>query len=591
VFLYRRLPDTDFAGTWALPGGKVENGESLAEAAQREITDKTGAHVRPPDAYLGAYSTSGYEIIVFMLACSRPDEAAMQKAHSGRWVQIAELEQSTDLAPNVRRACLDGLASVQAKATIRDLESIGRIVTPAKQALEKSFRPAGPPSAGGGWNHFLRFQEPGIMGTALALRSLAACGYPLCCPIVHSAQVFLKRAALPSGGWSSLLIRKTADLEEFAHTESTALALLGLTETGVDLGDEAVTRGIDWLLHNQLQNGGWELTGRSSNSRVLPTVLTLELIRNVAVSTPQWPAELSISQKRLADAYEKGVSWLVEAKEQRFPRWAELSFSEEPRQNPSIPHTALAAQVLLKHGHATVALALEAVDWLAELGPSQWKPALETVTVSSRLSEVIVLHWTHFSLPLCALAVAAAIKQRPCETYSRILLESASAIMKGQKTSGAAAGTWPHPDGSNREPVWAIRDCVAALQAIRESRPLMPGMDPWESRTRTLQDLEPLVLSDRAPVTIGKGEGGESADSREQGGLAGLIGVWTLVATAGTFGFLFLVFWELGAFPRLLHLEDALSELLSATIFAALGVALGVVIGSLRRNGRGKKER
>lgn len=47
VLLLRRTNDGDEAGTWSVPGGKVEDGESLEQAAAREVMEETGRECRP----------------------------------------------------------------------------------------------------------------------------------------------------------------------------------------------------------------------------------------------------------------------------------------------------------------------------------------------------------------------------------------------------------------------------------------------------------------------------------------------------------------------------------------------------------------
>lgn len=44
LFVKRKNPPAQ--GTWALPGGSVECGETLAEAAKREVMEETGLDVR-----------------------------------------------------------------------------------------------------------------------------------------------------------------------------------------------------------------------------------------------------------------------------------------------------------------------------------------------------------------------------------------------------------------------------------------------------------------------------------------------------------------------------------------------------------------
>ena len=51
IFLTRRADN----GQWCLPGGRMESGESVAEACEREVWEETGLHVRVK-RLVGVYS-------------------------------------------------------------------------------------------------------------------------------------------------------------------------------------------------------------------------------------------------------------------------------------------------------------------------------------------------------------------------------------------------------------------------------------------------------------------------------------------------------------------------------------------------------
>ncbi|MFQ6009494.1 MAG: NUDIX domain-containing protein, partial [Candidatus Zixiibacteriota bacterium] len=52
-------------GLWGLPGGKIEPGESISEAAMREVKEETGLNVRT-ERLLGVYSKPKNRIVTFL---------------------------------------------------------------------------------------------------------------------------------------------------------------------------------------------------------------------------------------------------------------------------------------------------------------------------------------------------------------------------------------------------------------------------------------------------------------------------------------------------------------------------------------------
>ncbi len=83
------------AGTWAIPGGRVERGESLAEAVVREVVEETGI-----EAVCGAYigtreliADGPHQVILTyrmdMLESTEPQ--AGSDATEARWVQLIDV--------------------------------------------------------------------------------------------------------------------------------------------------------------------------------------------------------------------------------------------------------------------------------------------------------------------------------------------------------------------------------------------------------------------------------------------------------------------------------------------------------------------
>ncbi len=83
-----------FAGEWALPGGFVEEGERVIDAAPRELAEETGLHVGSL-RLLGVYDTPGrdprgWTVSVVYLARVQAQEpvSGADDARDARWFPI-----------------------------------------------------------------------------------------------------------------------------------------------------------------------------------------------------------------------------------------------------------------------------------------------------------------------------------------------------------------------------------------------------------------------------------------------------------------------------------------------------------------------
>lgn len=97
VLLIRRLKDP-FAGTWALPGGFVDENERLTDAARRELQEETGVTVAELEQLYTAGDPGrdprGWTVSVAYLARVSPDEAkaaAADDAEAVEWFALDEL--------------------------------------------------------------------------------------------------------------------------------------------------------------------------------------------------------------------------------------------------------------------------------------------------------------------------------------------------------------------------------------------------------------------------------------------------------------------------------------------------------------------
>lgn len=93
ILLTRRKPDAHLPNLWEFPGGKVEPGESLRDALQRELREELGIHTSVGDecyTTIHRYFLKDVALHFFNCAIIQGEPRAIDVAEF-RWVQPCEL--------------------------------------------------------------------------------------------------------------------------------------------------------------------------------------------------------------------------------------------------------------------------------------------------------------------------------------------------------------------------------------------------------------------------------------------------------------------------------------------------------------------
>ena len=94
ILVLKRSDKGDHGGTWGLPGGKVEKGESTIAGAMREIEEETGVSYVPGNRLESMESRDGtHRWVTYLYRVTEPFEVTLSDEHTdSKWVDIDKIK-------------------------------------------------------------------------------------------------------------------------------------------------------------------------------------------------------------------------------------------------------------------------------------------------------------------------------------------------------------------------------------------------------------------------------------------------------------------------------------------------------------------
>lgn len=97
--LCKRPEGKNHSGKWEFPGGKLEPGESISQAARRELAEELSLNVSACGASLFSSVDASSGLIIEFLEVEATGEPILHEHADFKWVTASEL-LSMDLAPS-----------------------------------------------------------------------------------------------------------------------------------------------------------------------------------------------------------------------------------------------------------------------------------------------------------------------------------------------------------------------------------------------------------------------------------------------------------------------------------------------------------
>lgn len=103
VLMLQRSSAGDMAGTWAFPGGKVEDGETEAQAAVRETLEETGYRVGSAGKLLCTRVADDVHFTTFLADCDEEFVPKLNEEHDA-WAWVVPEDALTQNGMNAMPA-------------------------------------------------------------------------------------------------------------------------------------------------------------------------------------------------------------------------------------------------------------------------------------------------------------------------------------------------------------------------------------------------------------------------------------------------------------------------------------------------------